>query len=128
MEDKGKDECVLGGYVSQFHKAPAMYKDTVGFVREKPADIESYGKIIDEWEYCFCAKCGQIRFSSELEATSDGIRCLRCESYDLESPGWVACPNHKDSIVKCPRAGRGIVKTRYGVICNDHCAFRLAEG
>lgn len=87
-------------------------------------DIDNYVDIIKEWEYCYCSNCRTIRFSSELEATEDGIRCSKCKSYKLEEPGWVQCPHHKDSIVKCARAGKGIVKTKYGYECQDHCYFR----
>lgn len=89
-------------------------------------EIEHYLDEIKTWEYGYCADCKRLRSSSELEATVDGIRCSKCKGYNLEAPGWVACPNHKDSFVKCPRAGKGIMKTKYGVVCRDDCNFRLA--
>lgn len=88
------------------------------------SDLEIYLSKIKEWEYCYCANCKTIRFSSGLEATEDGIRCSKCKGYKLEAPGWVECPHHKDTIVKCPRAGKGIIKLKYGYECQDHCYFR----
>jgi len=79
---------------------------------------------IDEWEYCYCRNCEKIRYGFELEATERGIRCSKCGSYDLEAPGWVRCPYERDSAVKCPRAGKGIVKKDYGVECEYHCIYR----
>lgn len=79
---------------------------------------------IKNWEYCYCRKCKKIISSNDLEATDQGIRCKKCNSYDLEGPGWVSCPNHKVSSVKCPRAGKGIIKTEHGYECQDRCSFR----
>ncbi len=87
---------------------------------------EHYLAKIKEWEYCYCKNCKEIRFSSELEATEDGIRCSKCKSYELEEPGWVKCPHHKDSVVKCARGGKGIMKLKYGYECQDHCSFRVS--
>ena len=90
------------------------------------SDLENYLSKIKEWEYCYCPSCKKIRFSKDLEATVDGIRCSKCKGYKLEAPGWVKCPHHKDSVVKCPRAGRGIVKLKYESECQDNCSFRLS--
>ncbi|NLI13354.1 hypothetical protein [Pelotomaculum propionicicum] len=88
------------------------------------SSLEKYLSQIKEWEYCYCANCKTIRFSSDLEATEEGVRCSKCKGYNLEAPGWVRCPHHKDSIVKCPRSGKGIVKSKYQYECHDHCYFR----
>ncbi len=79
---------------------------------------------IKNWEYCYCRNCKKIISSDDLEATDKGIRCKKCNSYDLEGPGWISCPHHKVSSVKCPRAGRGIKKTEHGYECQDRCSFR----
>lgn len=88
-------------------------------------DLEHYVDIIKDWGYCYCANCREIRYSSALEATEDGVRCSHCKGYNLEAPGWVRCPHHKDTMVKCPRAGKGIVKLKYEYECQDHCNFRV---
>jgi len=85
---------------------------------------EFYLDQIEDWGYCYCKKCGRIRYKFELEATEQGVRCRQCGSYDLEIPGWVNCPHQKASAVKCPRAGKGIKKQRYGYECQDRCSFR----
>jgi len=87
-------------------------------------DLEHYLDIIKNWGYCYCVKCKEIRYSSELEATVDGVRCSKCKGYNLEAPGWVKCPHHKDSYVKCARSGKGIVKLKYEYVCQDDCNFR----
>ncbi|MDD2212549.1 MAG: hypothetical protein PHV56_06260 [Clostridia bacterium] len=92
---------------------------------EKEHDLEYYFAKIKEWEYCYCKNCKTIKFSVDLEATEDGIRCSTCKSYDLEAPDWVNCPHHKDTVVKCARAGKGIKKLKYGYECQDHCCFRM---
>lgn len=92
--------------------------------QEVKSDLENNLAKIEEWEYCYCPDCKTIRFSADLKATSDGICCSKCQSQRLEAPGWVECPHHKDSYVKCPRAGKGIVKMKYGYECHDHCYFR----
>ena len=91
---------------------------------QKQAD---YLAQIDEWEYGYCRNCDRIRYDYELEATEFGIRCFRCGSYDLEAPGWVSCPQIKSGVVKCPRAGKGIVREDYAVKCQYHCSFRRPE-
>ena len=84
---------------------------------------EDYRTQIFEWEYCYCRDCGKIRYSSDLEATEHGIRCVKCGSYDLEGPRWVRCPHHKMA-VKCARAGRGLVKKEeYWYECEYRCRF-----
>ncbi len=88
-------------------------------------DLEYFVDIIKDWGYCYCANCREIRYGSELEATVDGVRCSKCKSYNLEAPGWVRCPHHKDTLVKCPRSGKGIVKLKYEYECQDHCSFRV---
>lgn len=97
-----------------------------GNTMQNECGLEHYREKIKEWEYCYCPSCKKIRFSLDLEATVDGIRCSKCQSYQLEAPGWVRCPHHKDSVVKCPRSGRGIVKSKYEYECHDKCYFRLA--
>ena len=88
-------------------------------------ETQSYQKQIGEWEYCYCKKCDHIKYSSELEATPEGIRCRDCGSYELESPAWVCCPYEiRCSIVKCPRGGRGIKVTPEGERCVYNCTFR----
>ena len=85
---------------------------------------ETYLDQIREWEYCYCRNCGKIRYSSELEATKEGIRCCKCGSYDLEAPGWIWCPHEKSLAVKCARAGKGIRQGENGTECELHCNFR----
>jgi hypothetical protein len=96
-------------------------------VMQKGHGLEHFLAKIKEWEYCYCSDCKRIRFSSELEATNEGIRCSKCKGYNLEAPDWVRCPHHKDSVVKCPRGGKGIVKTKHGSECKDNCYFRIPE-
>ena len=79
---------------------------------------------IREWEYCYCKNCERIRYSLELVATERGIRCSKCGGYDFETPGWVRCPYERGGAVKCPRAGRGIVRGEYEIECIFHCAYR----
>lgn len=114
---------------SPFHKTPALIKaiHEQERAREDKQGIEHYIEEIKDWEYGYCEDCRQIRFSSGLEATPEGIRCSKCKGYKLEAPGWIVCPHHKDSIVKCPRAGRRIVKSDQGAVCQDHCNFRLSH-
>ncbi len=83
---------------------------------------------IENWEYCYCRDCDRIRYGYELEATERGIRCSRCGGYNLEAPGWVSCPQMRGGAVKCPRAGRGIVREEYAVECQYHCSFQKPEG
>ncbi len=85
---------------------------------------EDYLAQINGWEYCYCRKCDKIRYSFELEATEQGVRCSVCGGYSLEAPGWVQCPHEKSGAVKCARAGKGIVKQEYGNECQYHCDFR----
>ena len=85
---------------------------------------EDYLAQLDEWGYGYCRKCGKIRYSADLEATENGIRCRRCGSYDLEAPGWIYCPHEKASAVKCARAGRGIKQGEFGSECELRCNFR----
>ena len=124
----GESEYCFGS-ITPFHKTPtlieAMHEEE--HARNLKQGIEHYVEEIKNWEYGYCADCRQIRFSSELEATPEGIRCSRCKGYNLEAPGWTVCPHHKDSVVKCPRAGKRIVKSERGAVCQDHCNFRLSE-
>jgi hypothetical protein len=83
---------------------------------------------IGEWEYCYCQGCRKIRESKDLKITESGVQCIRCGGSELEAPGWVACPHHKMSEVKCPRAGKGIVRHTGGYDCADRCFFRSGEG
>lgn len=112
------------------HKTPVIIKaiHEQEQAREQKQGTEHYKERIKNWEYGYCVDCRQIRFSSELEATPGGIRCSRCNGFKLEAPGWVVCPHHKDSLVKCPRAGKRIVKSDHGTECQDHCNFRLPAG
>ncbi|MGM0689212.1 MAG: hypothetical protein ACQESO_06480 [Bacillota bacterium] len=112
------------------HKTPVIIKaiHEQERAREQKKGTAHYNEKIKNWEYAYCVDCKQIRFSSELEATPGGIRCSKCTGYNLEAPGWVVCPHHKDSLVKCPRAGKRIVKSEHGTECQDHCNFRLPAG
>jgi len=101
----------------------SMFK---GPEKVKKNGLEHFLSEIVEWEYCYCVNCKTIVFSKDLEATEEGIRCSKCKGYKLEAPGWVICPHHKDSAVKCARAGKGIVKSKYESECKDHCSFRLS--
>jgi len=75
-------------------------------------------------EYCYCHHCKRIIESSDLRITEKGLQCRHCGSYSLDEPGWVACPHHKLTAVKCPRAGRGIINSGFGLECTDRCFFR----
>jgi hypothetical protein len=87
--------------------------------------IEDYAAQIDDWEYCYCASCDSIRYSKELIATEQGIKCSVCGSYNLEAPAWVRCPQEmREAAVKCPRGGSGIRKGKNGEECIYRCAFR----
>lgn len=102
----------------------AMRRTLTESEQKARSDLEKYLSQIKEWEYCYCADCKTIRFSQDLQASADGICCSACKGNKLEPPGWVQCPHHKDTMVKCPRAGKGIVKLKYGYECQDHCYFR----
>ncbi|HAU32500.1 MAG: hypothetical protein XD78_0410 [Desulfotomaculum sp. 46_296] len=125
MEDEKDAVCWQDGGVNPSHETPTLIK--AAHEREHKHDIEHYLDEIKKWEYCYCANCRQMRFSTELEATENGIRCAKCKSYNLEAPGWVVCPYHKDSLVKCARAGKGIVKLKHEAECRDHCHFRVTK-
>jgi len=84
---------------------------------------EDYLAQIKEWDYCYCRDCGRMRYGSELEVTERGIRCSKCGGYDLEAPAWIECPYRKFSMVKCPRAGKGIKQEEHGYNCEYHCDF-----
>ncbi|MDP2916536.1 MAG: hypothetical protein Q8O16_01240 [Dehalococcoidia bacterium] len=79
---------------------------------------------IREWEYCYCKSCDRMRYSSELEATDTGIRCTICGGYDFDAPGWTHCPYERGGAVKCPRAGKGIVRGEHALECVFHCIYR----
>jgi len=90
--------------------------------------VEDYNALIKDWEYCYCLNCDKVRYSADLTATEQGIKCSVCGSYDLEAPAWVNCPQEwKNSAVKCPRGGSGIRKTNNGEEeCIYFCSFRHA--
>ncbi len=129
MNNHDSGLCHSTGF-SLFHKTPAIIKaiHEQERAREQKKGIEHYSEKIKNWEYGYCVDCRQIRFSSELEATPGGIRCSRCNGLKVEAPGWVVCPHYKDSLVKCPRAGKRIIKSERGSECQDHCNFRLSAG
>jgi len=82
---------------------------------------------IDDWEYCYCKKCDNIRYKSELRATDEGAQCAVCNTFDLEPPAWVRCPSEmRGTAVKCPRGGKGIIAMPEGEECLFHCSFRAA--
>ncbi len=88
------------------------------------ARLEGYLAQIDDWGYCYCRSCKEIRYSSDLKAAWQGIQCSKCGKYDLEAPGWVYCPHEKSLAVKCARAGKGIIRGEYGLECELRCNFR----
>ena len=88
---------------------------------------EDYLAQILDWGYCYCRNCDRIRYSFELEATEDGIRCSKCGGYNLEAPGWAVCPYQRGGAVKCARAGKGLVAEKYGIDCKYRCSFRSTE-
>ncbi|NLI14076.1 hypothetical protein [Pelotomaculum propionicicum] len=122
MQHEDEDNCV---YESKSH--PMDMEALRHMFLESPVKhgLEYYLAKIKEWEYCYCEDCREIRFSKDLQATEEGVRCSKCKGYNLEAPGWVKCPHHKDSVVKCPRSGKGIRKLKYEYVCNDHCSFRV---
>ena len=85
---------------------------------------EGYLAQIRDWGYCYCGDCGRIRYSFELEATEDGIRCSKCGGYNLEAPAWTICPYERGGAVKCARAGKGLITEKYGMECKYRCTFR----
>ena len=87
---------------------------------------KEYTLQIQEWGYSYCPQCNQIRYSSDMVATQNGVKCAVCGSYELESPEWVRCPYEKAAgAVKCPRGGRGIVEKVSGVECRYMCTYRM---
>lgn len=127
MKNNGDKEECLSSPLPPFHIVPSLIKAAHEREQKHGQGIERFRKEIEEWEYAYCPDCKQIRFSSELEATDDGIRCAKCNSDKVEAPGWITCPHYKEAIVKCPRAGKGIVHHKYGMECQDHCGFRLSK-
>lgn len=82
---------------------------------------KDYNTLIHEWEYCYCVNCDNIRYSAELTATEQGVKCAVCGSYDLETPAWVNCPQEwKNEAIKCPRGGSGIRRGKNG---EDECIY-----
>ncbi|MDW7740099.1 MAG: hypothetical protein SCJ97_08605 [Bacillota bacterium] len=79
----------------------------------------------EETEYCYCHNCKRIRADHELEMTAEGLRCKVCGGSDFDQSGWVVCPHQKVSAVKCPRAGKGIIRDLHGYDCLDRCFFRV---
>jgi len=110
-----------------------LYFVDAGYGRTYPREGDSMQKLeaylvqIRKWEYCYCKNCDKIRYSSELEATERGIRCYKCGGYNLEAPRWVLCPAERGSAVKCPRAGKGIIRGDYAVECKYRCIYRRPE-
>ena len=90
-------------------------------------DQEYCQKLLKNWEYGYCPRCRQLKEKTEIEVAVKGLRCIRCGSYDLESPGWVNCPHQKAYAVKCPRGGRGITMGDEGCRCIDRCRFRSGK-
>ncbi len=129
MENNNNDEVYCFGSIAPLQKAPTLIKvmHEEERARNRKQGIERYIEEIKSWEYGYCVDCRQVRFSSELEATPEGIRCSKCKGYNLEAPGWTVCPYYKDTVVKCPRAGKSIVKSDQGEECHEHCHFRLPE-
>lgn len=85
---------------------------------------EEFAARVREWEYCYCPRCRRIRTAEELTVNDAGIFCARCGEGGLESPGWVVCPHHKVSAVKCPRGGKGLSGDDSAAGCRDRCHFR----
>ncbi len=79
----------------------------------------------EENEYCYCHDCRKLREAADLIMTEKGVQCRYCGSYNFDQAGWVNCPYQKNTAVKCPRAGKGIVITENGLECIDRCFFRI---
>lgn len=79
---------------------------------------------LEEMEYCYCRHCQRLRVSEELVLTSEGLQCRHCGYDEFDEPGWISCPYHKMTAVKCPRAGKGIIHNGSGLDCSDRCFFR----
>jgi hypothetical protein len=89
---------------------------------------ENYAQMLNSMEYCYCQNCKRIKESSELVMTAQGLKCRQCGGYDIDQPGWIACPHQKLTSVKCPRAGKGIIDHENGLECTDRCFFRVRQG
>lgn len=127
-DDRNNESEYCFGSIESLGKIPKlikmMHEEERAYTSEQRLDrcIER----IKGWEYAYCVDCGRIRYSAELEATAEGIRCSKCGGYNLEAPGWAVCPYYGDTAVKCPRGGRSIVKTVRGAECHEYCPFRLS--
>ncbi len=86
--------------------------------------VEKSRQIDPEAEYCYCHNCRKLREISDLVITGRGQQCRYCGGDHIDESGWVICPHHKISAVKCPRAGKGITKGDNGMECADRCFFR----
>jgi hypothetical protein len=95
-------------------------------VKEVLIMAENINKQINqEAEYCYCHNCRKLREISDLIFTDQGLQCRYCGGHDFDEAGWVVCPHHKISAVKCPRAGKGIIDGENGLECTDRCFFRF---
>ncbi len=124
---ENNDEIYCFGSIASRGKTPNLIK---AIHEEERANnsrqgIERYRGKIRDWEYGYCLDCGQVRLSSELEATPEGIRCSKCQGYNLEAPGWTICPYFGETVIKCPRAGKSIINTAKGIECREHCHLRV---
>jgi hypothetical protein len=77
-----------------------------------------------EVEYCYCHDCRKLREAEDLILNDKGLQCRHCGGYNFDQAGWVVCPHHKISAVKCPRSGKGIIASDDGLECIDRCFFR----
>ena len=92
--------------------------------RKVKGKADAYLLKLKEWEYCYCKNCKVVRYVDELEATSQGIKCLTCSSFDIDPPAWIECP-HRKGAVKCAVGGSGVVKDGKGYKCVDRCKFLI---
>ena len=58
--------------------------------RKVKGKADAYLLKLKEWEYCYCKNCKVVRYVDELEATSQGIKCLTCSSFDIDPPAWAS--------------------------------------
>gem|GEM_PF-607121 len=97
----------------------------MGVKEVKEMTAETNKQINPEAEYCYCHDCRKLRETTDLVLTDQGLTCRHCGGSNFDEAGWVICPYHKVSAVKCPRAGKGIITGENGLECIDRCFFRI---
>lgn len=78
------------------------------------------------YDYCYCSRCGKIRYEVEIDVSGEKPRCRICGGLDLEAPKWVECP-HRKTMVKCVTAGAGLIRSKLAYECADRCKVLSGE-